>query len=415
MTDENSKNVNVFKFHGLKPIHTSNIVNWGNDMVEASFLATEIEMKMLIALSAQLDKNDTDEYILISAHDLGKLMKLNPKNAYRDLRQITSKMFDRRIVFKSLERLANNKPKKEEVFHIFNRLTYDNEHAAIGFKFSEAVEPLLMQVKSAYVQVPIKIAMTLKGQFTNRVLMNIIKWEKLSPHIVALADLREQWQVGTKYKNNSEFIRSAITYSIKQINQFTKYHVEAIPVKTGRAITHINFVITQKEEKEPIETEVSEVKPKKATYPKAWSDEQKALYDELVGYGLTKKAAKEFITSKPLEDIRISVDYTLEQQIAGKIKVLSKYLYSAIANDYGLADAKAAAQEEAAAAAKQAERIAAMTPEQREAYIKKQDDIAQGKEMAAQIMAKNEKNEKTNRAREKKNVKDVLKRIAQNK
>mgnify|MGYP004655953685 CR=1 FL=1 len=358
MVDKNSKNVDKFKFHGLKPIHTNGIVNWDNNMVEASFAATEVEMKMLIALSAQLDKNDTDDYILVSAQDLGKMMKLNPKSAYRELRQITSKMFDRRIVFKSIERLANNKPKKEEVFHIFNRLTYDNEHAAIGFKFSEAVEPLLMQVKSAYVQVPLKTTMELKGQYTNRVLMSVIKWKKLSPYIVALDDLREQFQSGTKYKTNSEFIRSAITFSVKQINDFTKYHVETTAIKTGRQITHIKFDITQKEEKEPIEAEVKLLKNRKATYPKAWSDEQKAMYDDLVGYGLTKKAAKEFVINKPLDDIRISMDYTFEQQKAGKVDKLSSYLYTAIANDYNVAEHKAAKQaatEKAAKAAKELE------------------------------------------------------------
>lgn len=372
MTSKNSKNVDSFKFHGLKPIHTSKIVNWGNDMVEAIFSATEIEMKMLIALSAQLDKAGTTDYTLISAQELGKLMKLNPKNAYRDLRQITSKLFDRRIVFKTIERLANNKPKKEENFHIFSRLTYDNEHSAIGFKFSEAVEPLLAQVKSAYVQVPLKTTMTLKGQFTNRVLMKVIKWEKLSPYVVALDELRDQWQVGTKYKKNAEFIRSAITYSVKQINKFTKYQVEAIPIKTGRSITHIKFTITQKKENEPIETEASEVKLKKATYPKAWSDEQKAMYDELLGYGLTKKAAKEFVSTKLLQDIRISVDYTLDQQKAGKVDKLSRYLYTAIANDYNVADARDAAAKKA----EKAEKTAQELEEQKQKLAQEADEKA---------------------------------------
>ena len=52
-------------------------LKWHNNMVEAHFSATAREMKMLVALSAHIDKNGDDfEYCTVSARDLGKLMNL---------------------------------------------------------------------------------------------------------------------------------------------------------------------------------------------------------------------------------------------------------------------------------------------------------------------------------------------------
>lgn len=54
-------------------------------MVEARFAATEIEMRLLIALSAQLDKEQG--CVMVSAKDLGNMIHLNSKNAYRELKK----------------------------------------------------------------------------------------------------------------------------------------------------------------------------------------------------------------------------------------------------------------------------------------------------------------------------------------
>lgn len=349
---------------GIKPIRSEVTVKWGNKIVEANFAVSETEMKMLIALSAQ--KEDNESYTVVSAKELGKLMNLNEKGAYTVLRQLTSKMFDRKIVFSSPEKLANGKSKREEWFHFFDHLIYNNEQATIGFKFSAAVGPLLMQVKSAYTKIPLEIAMELKGPYTNRMLMYIVQWAKLSPKIISLQELRERFQTGNKYKNNAEFIRTAIVYSVKQINDFTKYNVVATPIKTGRSITHVKFDITQKEkENEPIDITAVNVPE--------WTEEQKKINSELISYGISKESATALVNEHDAKYIRINIDYALKKKKIKNIISFENYLYKCIIENYGGKEQEILAREAKALQLKEEDKLATMSQEERDEYFEYKD------------------------------------------
>lgn len=365
--DNNVESIDVMNLVGVKPIRTEGVVKWGNQMVEASFAATELECKLILALSAQLEKEAKGtDYTVISAKELGHLMQLNSRTAYTVLRQITSKLFERKITFKSEQKMANGKAKKEEWFHIFDRLSYDNERAAIGFKFSLAVEPLISQVKSAYVQVPLKTTMELKGPYSSRMLLFIIQWAKISPKIIALQELRERFQVGSKYKNNAEFIRTAISYSVKQINSFTKYNVIVTPIKTGRSITHIKFDITQKErENEPIDTTAVNVPD--------WNEEQKKINSELISYGISKESATALVNEHDAKYIRTNIEYALKKQKIKNIISFESYLYKCIIENYGGKEQEILAREARALQLKAEEKLAAMSQEERDEYFEYKD------------------------------------------
>ena len=361
-----------------RSIRTEGVVKWRNELVESRYASTEAEMKLLIALSAQINSSsDHFDYTVVSAKELGALMMLNAEGTYSFLEKVANKLFDRVVTFKSLEKMSDGRSKTEEKYHIFEYLKYLRGQGAIGFKFSSAVAPLLLQVKSAYVQTPIETAMQLKGPYSNRLFMAVMQWEKLSPYTVALDDLRDRFQTGSKYKNNAEFVRSVIDYSVQQINMYTYYNISVEALKSGRKISHIKFFIRKKTAAAQPAIDVTPEypvkeysKPKeKIEVPLEWSNVQKDTYDELVRYGISKNIAKKFIQEKTLFVIKSNIDYVKDIEKKGKLKgTFAAYLNTAITDDYAGTNARIAEQEARAAELKKQEKLAAMSPEEREDY-----------------------------------------------
>lgn len=160
----------------------------------------------------------------------------------------------------------------------------------------------------------------------------------------------------------------------------------------------------------------SKIKPKKKdietdAVPAEWTEEQNAVYNELIALGIAKDASKQFVSNKPLEEIKININYAKEQKAAGKVKSMGAYLYQSINNDYGVNKARAVAQEEKAAAMKEQERFDAMTPDQREVYLKNLADKQAAREMAeAQQITHNSSDvDKEKQLRRMKEVQEIIK------
>ncbi len=372
-------------------------LKWHNNMVEAHYSATTREMKMLVALAAHVDKNsDEFEYYTVSAKELGALMHLDQNGAYKVLQETAIKLFNRSIAFKTLEKTKDGKPKKVDLYHIFYRLTYDNDQSIIGYQFAPAVKPLLLQVKSAYVETSIDVIMQFRSAYSSRIYLHIVQWSKLGTYTTSIADLREQFELGKKYALYADFKRSVVEPSLAEINAFSQYNVTAEFIRNGRKYTHVRFNISRKKESTTIDTTatssaVSKPRKQRKTSHTIQKPEltpaQIALCEEIMSFGINEKAAQKLVQGKPLEEIKVSINYAKNQYKAGKVENMGAYLRTAITNGYGVAEARAAEQEAAAAIAKEQERLAAMTPEQFEAYLKLEDDKKAAKEMAAAALA----------------------------
>lgn len=353
-----------------------------NELVNGKYTLSLLEMKMVMALAAHIDKNANDfEPCSIGARDLGDYMGLSDDKCYQSIKATAKKLLNRSLFFEWYKS-SESKKKSWLGSSWFDYVFYDDEESTVEFKFATMIKPMLLQIREAYAQLECKPLMAFRSMYSNRFLMYVVEWERIQPHTVKIADLRDMLQLDKKYKQFSEFRTYVIEPALREINALTDYNVTAEPQKRGRSYDSYTFFIGRKAKAAAVKTVDVDATPAE------WNGEQKAMYDELVGYGLTRKAAKYIASTLVLEDVRINIDYAKAQKQAGKItKDFASYLYAAIKEDYGGAIHRAAAQEAAAAAAKEAERIAAMTPEQLKARNKKLNDYEQARNMAKMPIA----------------------------
>lgn len=356
-----------------------------NELVNSRYRLGVVEQRMIIALASHINKHGDDfDQCMIDANDLAKFMGLDSKSAYGQLKR-TADALVKCIVSFEWYKTPKSKQKSWIKANWFDYICYDAETVTIVFKFGSLVKPLLLEVVEAYVRAEAKPLMKFRRSASYRFYNFAVEWQKLREKTISIDDLKHMLMLDDEYPLYGGLNQKVIAPAVKEINKLTDYEISYMPQKTGRKITDIVFKIKVKNK--------TKIKPKKKdietdAVPAEWTEEQNVVYNELIALGITKDASKQFVSNKPLEEIRINIDYAKEQQAAGKVKSMGAYLYQSINNDYGVNKARAAAQEAAAAAAKEQERIDAMSPDEKERYFTNQDQLEQARQMATENFAK---------------------------
>lgn len=379
-----------------------------NELVNSRYRLGVVEQRMIIALAAHINKHGDDfDQCMIDANDLAKFMGLDSKSAYGQLKR-TADALVKCIVSFEWYKTPKSKQKSWIKANWFDYICYDAETVTIVFKFGSLVKPLLLEVVEAYVRAEAKPLMKFRRSASYRFYNFAVEWQKLREKTISIDDLKHMLMLDDEYPLYGGLNQKVIAPAVKEINKLTDYEISYMPKKTGRKITDIVFKIKVKNK--------TKIKPKKKdietdAVPAEWTEEQNVVYNELIALGIAKDASKQFVSNKPLEEIRINVGYAKEQQATGKVKNMSAYLYQSINNDYGVTKARAEAQEEKAAAMKEQERFDAMTPDQREVYLKNLADKQAAKEMAEaqQITYNSSDVDKEKQLRRMKEVQEIIK------
>lgn len=379
-----------------------------NELVNSRYRLGVVEQRMIIALASHINKHGDDfDQCMIDANDLAKFMGLDSKSAYGQLKR-TADALVKCIVSFEWYKTPKSKQKSWIKANWFDYICYDAETVTIVFKFGSLVKPLLLEVVEAYVRAEAKPLMKFRRSASYRFYNFAVEWQKLREKTISIDDLKHMLMLDDEYPLYGGLNQKVIAPAVKEINKLTDYEISYMPKKTGRKITDIVFKIKVKNK--------TKIKPKKKdietdAVPAEWTEEQNVVYNELIALGIAKDASKQFVSNKPLEEIRINVGYAKEQQATGKVKNMSAYLYQSINNDYGVTKARAEAQEEKAAAMKELERFDAMTPDQREVYLKNLADKQAAKEMAEaqQITYNSSDVDKEKQLRRMKEVQEIIK------
>lgn len=354
-----------------------------NELVNSRYRLGVVEQRMIIALASHINKHGDDfDQCMIDANDLAKFMGLDPKSAYGQLKR-TADALVKCIVSFEWYKTPKSKQKSWIKANWFDYICYDAETVTIVFKFGSLVKPLLLEVVEAYVRAEAKPLMKFRRSASYRFYNFAVEWQKLREKTISIDDLKHMLMLDDEYPLYGGLNQKVIAPAIKEINKLTDYEISYMPKKTGRKITDIVFKIKVKNK-----SKIQQIKPKKKdietdAVPAEWTEDKTALYNDIVGLGLLKKDAKKIINEKALEEIRISVEYAKKQDAAGKVKNFGAYLYKAIADGYGVAEAQSIAREEAARKAQEKDRIDNMTPEQKAAYMSHQDMLKQAAKLTA--------------------------------
>lgn len=251
-----------------------------NTVIEASYRLSIIEQRVILAAITQIPKNQEitdDEIYFVSIAQLQQL-GVHEKRAYQDLEEGVSRLYKRSITL-----IINN---KSEEFRWIQKIERIESKGQIGLRFSKDILPFISNLSREFTKYQLSDIAGISSAYGIRIYELITQYKNLGKREIAVTDLRNMLEIGTRYPLFADLKKRVVDVAINQINEHSPMQVSYELRKTGRKISHIIFNFNEKKE-----NKIKDIKQNK--------DRDKDTPDLFVG--LTDKQAS-FFASKIAND-----------------------------------------------------------------------------------------------------------------
>ena len=285
-----------------------------NKLIEANYKLTLQEQKLILVLSAAIEKEDRDfKKCIFSVTELAERLVLDKRAYYTELKEITEKLISKVIKIKEPNGLL-------QMSWLSSAQYYDNT-GKVELSFDEKLKPYLLQLSSHFTKLELKKLVSLNSIYAVRIYELLKQYEKLEERTFEIEELRKTLGIEkTKHKKYNDFKREVLIRAEREINEKTDLNVSFEEIKTSRRITSIKFKIERQAAEEPIQEieKVEIVNPKnKVENSVEYSDDVLNLFDLLPDFERVesrKKEIAELLKEHTFNYLKSDIEYCNEQR-----------------------------------------------------------------------------------------------------
>ena len=242
--------------------HNNLVVCKANKVIEAGYKLTLMEQRLILACMAQVNSAEellnTDKFEL-SAKDFAKLYDISEDRAYSELKEVSKQLFHRYVV---IDNPDPEKPKiKQTITHWITSIDYLPDEGKIVLFFAPKILPYLGQLKGNFTYYRLEHISKMTCTYAIRLYELLMQWKSTGKREIEIDWLKKQFQIEDGYERMFDFKKYVIDPAIKDINEHSNYLVSWTQRKTGRKVTHLTFIFSEKKPATP-------EKPKRITVPK---------------------------------------------------------------------------------------------------------------------------------------------------
>ena len=280
-----------------------------NKLIEANYKLTLQEQKLILVLSAAIEKEDRDfKKCIFSVTELAERLVLDKRAYYTELKEITEKLISKVIKIKEPNGLL-------QMSWLSSAQYYDNT-GKVELSFDEKLKPYLLQLSSHFTKLELKKLVSLNSIYAVRIYELLKQYEKLEERTFEIEELRKTLGIEkTKHKKYNDFKREVLIRAEREINEKTDLNVSFEEIKTSRRITSIKFKIERQAAEEPIQEieKVEIVNPKnKVENSVEYSDDVLNLFDLLLDSERVesrKRELAELLKEHSFEYLKTDIEY----------------------------------------------------------------------------------------------------------
>lgn len=216
-----------------------------------------VEAKLIRLAIAQILKNDDDfRTYKCNAIELAAFLGIDPKNIYRDIRDISTSLLKKSIFIKESTPKRNGEPN----YKAFNWVDYiEYEDGVLTIRLSEALKPYLIGLNELFTAYGYSAIIALPTNYSIRFYELIASYYNMKntihmydgielekgEFVFTIEYLRTFFNCEKKYSNASDFIRRVIDSSIEAVRINSLLRVSYRTINKGRKITHLVFKIAR--------------------------------------------------------------------------------------------------------------------------------------------------------------------------
>ena len=214
-----------------------------NKVVEASYLLSLSEQRVLLACIAQIDSREelTEQYQFeVSAAEIVDLAGLdNVSNAYRDLKKSTEKLYERSVIINDPD--PDNPQITERKTRWISSIDYIPGEGKLVLNFSAGIIPYLSRLSKEFTKYKLMHVARFESIYSIRLYELLVQWSSAGEREIEVEWLKNQFQVGDKYKRLGDLKKRVIDPAVAEINKHSNLWVKYGQRKSGRTVTHFQF------------------------------------------------------------------------------------------------------------------------------------------------------------------------------
>lgn len=222
----------------LKDIQCGVVVK-SNKLIEASYRLGVNEQRILLAAISQIGINeaatDAKTYKVI-LNDIVSLTETKSKDLYRQLYEAAKSLRKRDVKFIGYD------GKFIETSWV-QSVEYDPDNKTeLEIRFSNRVLPYLTNLSREFTRYNLNEVAKLTSIYAHRFYELLMQWNAKGSRVIEIDWLRDVFMLENKYRQYKDLKSRVIQPALEQINKHTTLNVSYEPVKTGRKITHLDFI-----------------------------------------------------------------------------------------------------------------------------------------------------------------------------
>jgi plasmid replication initiation protein len=224
-----------------------------NKVIEASYLLSLSEQRVLLACIAQIDSTAelTEQYqFQVSAGQIADLVGLdNIANAYRDLKKSAEKLYERSVIINDPD--PDNPKITERKTRWISSIDYIPGEGKLVLNFAAGIIPYLSRLSKEFTKYKLMHVARFESIYSIRLYELLVQWSSAGEREIEVEWLKKQFQVENKYKRLGDLKRRIIEPAIAEINKHSNLWVKYGQRKSGRTVTHFQFQFGLKDQPKP--------------------------------------------------------------------------------------------------------------------------------------------------------------------
>lgn len=227
---------------------TSPKIYKSNALIEASYTLTVAEQRIILACIAQVDRGQpiTDNVMYsVPIAEIAKAIGTDRGSMYVELFEAALKLRNRAVHIE-MEPNGGGRKAKKLITSWVQTIAYNERQGVIELRFNTDMLPYLTELKEQFTRYSLSDVAKMTSIYAIRLFEMLIQYTTLGTREIALNDLRNWFQLNDKYALMADLRRFVIEPAVHQINECSPLQVQYEPKRTGRKITHLNFIIRNK-------------------------------------------------------------------------------------------------------------------------------------------------------------------------
>lgn len=215
----------------------SDLIKKHNQVIRASYRLTPNEQAIILQAISQIPQEEsiTDQVMYsLKVEELARLTGTNHKEAYQCFKNAAKSLRKRELTL-------NNGYVLETGF--VQSCKYHNGSGEISVRFNHDIIPYLSNLKDNFTSYNLRHVAKFKSTYAVRFYELVQQWRNTKNSLdISILDLKNMFQLESKYKRTDLLKRGVIDPALKDINIFSDINLEYENIKAGRKIIGFKFI-----------------------------------------------------------------------------------------------------------------------------------------------------------------------------